>query len=171
MILIAFGANLDSPHGPPSQTFEKLLDALQEKSVKVLDVSRLWQTKPVPYDSTQPDYLNAVLSVQTSLRPEALLEALLEVEQGFGRARAEDSSGDVVRNQARSLDLDILDYNQETIRTHCLTLPHPRMHERAFVLFPLQDIAPEWVHPELHMSIDDMMSDLDLSQEAVVYKE
>ena len=67
MILIAFGANLDSPVGTPSQTFDKLQDVLNKRGIKVLKTSRLWRTSPVPYDPSQPDYLNAVLSVQTSL--------------------------------------------------------------------------------------------------------
>jgi 2-amino-4-hydroxy-6-hydroxymethyldihydropteridine diphosphokinase len=83
----------------------------------------------------QPDFINAVAALETTLAPEALLEALLDLEQRFGRLRAE-------KNGPRTLDLDLLLYNELELQLPRLTLPHPRLHLRAFVLLPLAEIAP-----------------------------
>jgi len=96
--------------------------------------SSLYRTSPVGY-LEQPDFINAVASVQTTLKPQALLAALLATENRHGRRRA-------TRNAPRTLDLDLLLYGEEVLDEHGLTLPHPRLHERAFVLAPLAEIAP-----------------------------
>jgi 2-amino-4-hydroxy-6-hydroxymethyldihydropteridine diphosphokinase len=92
--------------------------------------------------SDQPWYVNAVAAVETALAPTALLDAMLALEQRFGRRRG-------ALNAARTLDLDLLDYDGRQCGTVQLTLPHPRLHERRFVLAPLAEIAPEWRHPML----------------------
>ena len=141
MILIALGANVPSPRfGPPAKTLQAALACLEKEGVKVVACSRFYQTAPVPA-SDQPWFTNCVAAVDTSMGPEALLEALLDIERQFGRRRRE-------RNAPRVLDLDVLAYNDVTTGTNKhLELPHPRMHERAFVLLPLAEIAPGWRHP------------------------
>lgn len=96
-------------------------------------LSPLYRSAPV--DAAGPDYVNAVMRVETTLPPEALLRALQDIENDHGRRRP-------YRNAPRSLDLDLLLHGDETRQTAFLTLPHPRMHERAFVLMPLRDLAP-----------------------------
>ncbi len=131
---IALGANL----GEAKATLEKAvktLDALA--SVSVIAQSQYYKTAPV--DSSGPDYVNGVCQVQTTLTPEALLRALLAIEAQFGRERPEG-----VVNAPRTLDLDLLTYEDEVRQSDFLTLPHPRMEERLFVLIPLADIAPNW---------------------------
>lgn len=106
---------------------------------RVLRVSSLYRSAPV--DAGGPDYLNAVAEIATTLPPPALLHALQALEQAAGRERP-------YRNAPRTLDLDILFYGELRLESAALTLPHPRLHERAFVLLPLADLAPERVAPE-----------------------
>ena len=146
MILIALGANLYHPRfGPPQATCEAALAALSAHGITVLARSAWFRTAPVPV-SDQPWFVNGVASVATSLDPSALLSILHEVEAEFGRVRQ-------VRNEARVLDLDLLAYDERVSKSlEAPILPHPRMAERAFVLFPLEDLAPDWVHPVLGQS-------------------
>ncbi len=139
MIVIALGANLPSRFGTPAETIQAAVAALEADGIKVLQASRIWLTAPVPV-SDQPWYHNAVVTVETALDAFALLSALHKIETEFGRVRYE-------RNEPRVLDLDLIAYNDEVIERPSLIVPHPRMHERAFVLLPMQDIAPAWTHP------------------------
>lgn len=129
---IAFGANLGNP-GDAYVYAQIQIAALPDTSITAH--SALYRTAPVGV-SGQPDYINAVLAINTQLTPEALLEALLAIEQRRGRTRASFRA-------PRTLDLDLLLYEDRVIKTPRLELPHPRMHKRAFVLVPLTEIAPE----------------------------
>ena len=130
--VIALGSNLENP----VQQVEAALAAIAAlPGVSLLRRSACYQTAPVGY-ADQPDFINAVCEVQTRLSPEALLAALLEVEQAFGRVRT-------FRNAPRVLDLDLLLVEGVVLDTDFLTLPHPRMHERAFVMLPLADMAAD----------------------------
>ncbi len=141
MILIGLGANLPSPeHGPPQATLAAALEALDAHGAKTLRRSPWYESAPEP-PSGQPWYVNAVAEVESRLAPQALLAALLNVEAGFGRVRG-------ARNAPRMVDLDLLDYRGlVTGPGEKPELPHPRLHERAFVLLPLRDLAPGWRHP------------------------
>ncbi|WP_284316699.1 dihydropteroate synthase [Labrys miyagiensis] len=139
MIFIALGANLPSREGAPRETLRRAVSALASHGLIVVARSRLYLTEPVPR-SRQPWYANQVIAVETQLAPHEVLALLLKVELLFGRERSE-------RNASRTLDLDLIAYGQEVIATSDLIVPHPRMHERAFVLAPLADIAPDWRHP------------------------
>jgi 2-amino-4-hydroxy-6-hydroxymethyldihydropteridine diphosphokinase len=114
---------------------------LGRRGVQVLRVSPWYRTAPVPA-SDQPWYQNAVIEVVTDLGPDELLATLHEVEQAFGRVRT-------VANAARMIDLDLLDFRGEIAPggPGRATLPHPRLADRAFVLKPLADLAPDWRHP------------------------
>jgi len=113
----------------------------------VLAVSPVYETDPVGPPPQGP-YLNAVVRLRTSLPPRALLERLQAIETAAGRTRGGE------RNAARTLDLDILFYGDAKIHEPGLAVPHPRLHERAFVLEPLCDLAPDRVHPTLHARVD-----------------
>ncbi len=157
MILIALGGNLVSAQGdPPRATLYLALTALRDAGVTVLDRSRWFETRPVPV-SDQPNFINAAASLATSLSPKALLETLHDIEARFGRLRGE-------RNAARPLDLDLLAYH-EVLSEAAPILPHPRLHERAFVLFPLRDVAPDWRHPRLQKSVSEMIAALPPGQD------
>lgn len=150
MILIGLGANLPSvSHGAPRQTLEAALAALERHDIKVLQRSRWYTTAPVPA-SDQPDFVNIVVSLETTLETGQLLQALHDVEDEFGRVRA-------ARNAARVLDIDLLDYHGR-VETDWPILPHPRMDQRGFVLVPLRDIAPDWSHPVTGCGIDELIT-------------
>jgi 2-amino-4-hydroxy-6-hydroxymethyldihydropteridine diphosphokinase len=133
---IALGSNLCDP----ASQVKKAFIALEKiPRTKVTQCSSLYQSEPVGYDN-QPDFINAVAEVHTDASPETLLKALLDIEQAFGRERP-------FPNAPRILDLDLLCYDTLVQKTPFLTLPHPRMHLRGFVLLPLAEIAPELVIP------------------------
>jgi len=149
MILIALGANLPSPvHGGPRATLEAALAALDQASLSVVARSAWYETAPVPV-SDQPWYVNGVAAVATPLGPADVLRALHRIEDAFGRVRAEV-------NAPRVLDLDLLAYD-DIVSTDWPVLPHPRLHERAFVLRPLADVAPDWRHPVSGLGIGQML--------------
>ncbi|OAJ69598.1 2-amino-4-hydroxy-6-hydroxymethyldihydropteridine diphosphokinase [Methylobacillus sp. MM3] len=129
---VALGSNLEDPQ-------QQVLRALAEldglPGTRVTAKSALYRTAPVGYDN-QPDFINAAAEVSTTLEPLALLRALLALETAHGRERP-------FPNAPRVLDLDLLLYDDLELHDPELTLPHPRLHERGFVLFPLADIAPE----------------------------
>lgn len=157
MILIAFGANLPSRYGDPAQTLKAAEEELRRRGVDILASSRIWKSAPVPFDDAQPWYYNAVISVETDLSPHELLALLLGIEQDFGRERS-------LKNAARILDLDLIAYHDKILNEPDLTLPHPRMSERAFVLRPLEDIAPAWVHPVSNKGLFDLILGLPTDQ-------
>jgi 2-amino-4-hydroxy-6-hydroxymethyldihydropteridine diphosphokinase len=133
---IALGANL----GDPVRQVRAGLAALAAlPHTRLLRASSLYRSAPVGY-LEQPDFVNAVAAVETRLAPRALLQALLAVERTHGRVRD-------FPNAPRTLDLDIVLYGARTVGEAGLTIPHPRMHERAFVMVPLAEIAPDAVVP------------------------
>jgi 2-amino-4-hydroxy-6-hydroxymethyldihydropteridine diphosphokinase len=157
-ILIAVGANLPSPEfGPPRTTCEAALQELSWRGLRILRRSRWFETAPVPA-SDQPWYVNGVTAVETDRSPEALLALLHDVERRFGRERRE-------LNAARILDLDIVAYGDLVRTDPPPILPHPRMHERAFVLLPLADVAPDWRHPADGRSLSDLLRALPPEQQ------
>ncbi|MEL4898401.1 2-amino-4-hydroxy-6-hydroxymethyldihydropteridine diphosphokinase [Crocosphaera sp. Alani8] len=132
---IALGSNL----GDSLNILETTITLLsQHPSIELISHSSCYQTTPI--GPPQPDYLNSCATLKTSLTPENLLQTLLAIEQKFGRVRREKWG-------PRTLDLDLLLYDDLVLNTPSLEIPHPRMLERAFVLFPLNEIATGWVHP------------------------
>jgi 2-amino-4-hydroxy-6-hydroxymethyldihydropteridine diphosphokinase len=153
MILLGLGANLPSAtHGLPEATLAAALEALAAEGVAVDRLSPWYRSAPVPAGD-QPWYLNGVAAVATRLAPAALLELLHRVERRFGRVRRS-------RNEPRVLDLDLLDYDGLVQQSGAAVLPHPRLHERAFVLLPLRDVAPQWRHPVLGRTVDELVAAL-----------
>ena len=159
MILVALGSNLAHPQiGPPAAVLDAALDEMLAAGIRVVRVSRYYASAPVP-DSDQPWFVNAAAEVETELPPEDLLNALHGIEAAFGRARGE-------ANAARTLDLDLLAYGGEiTAPGEHLQLPHPRLAERAFVLLPLMDLAPDWRHPVSGRTVREMLAELPGEQE------
>ncbi|WP_085909701.1 2-amino-4-hydroxy-6-hydroxymethyldihydropteridine diphosphokinase [Kiloniella majae] len=165
MIIIAIGANLESPeHGLPLQTCKKALSRLEELGVEIVKQSRWLKTAPVPI-SDAPWYVNAVAQIQTDLAPDELLELLHDIENEFGRVRP-------FINAPRILDLDIIAYNDfvSSSEDH-LIIPHPRMHERAFVLLPLLDIDEDWRHPVTDKTAKELSLTIPVDQETIEYSD
>lgn len=148
MILIGLGANLVSPAGPPAATLRAALARLGDSGVVVLRVSPFYASTAWP-DPAEPDFVNAAASIATELHPLGLLAALHQTEAAFGRVRG-------APNASRTLDLDVLDFHG-AVQDGPLVLPHPRLHERAFVLRPLADLAPRWVHPRLGVTVEALL--------------
>ena len=157
MIIIGFGANLCGKYGSPEDALRSCAQKFASKSIHITASSHIWESAPVPI-SDQPWYKNAVCSVETTLSPHDVLKALNELENEAGRVRT-------TQNAPRVLDLDLLAYHDTYINDDVLKLPHPEMHNRAFVLCPLQEIAPNWVHPTLNKSVDEMIKLLPKGQE------
>lgn len=147
---IGLGSNL----GDRAETLVRALQLLDEgDEVVVFAISAAYETAPM-YVLDQPAFLNACAELRTTLAPHQLLQKLFEVEQLLGRKR------DIDRGP-RTLDLDLLFYEDRIIETPSLSLPHPDLHERAFVLMPLMDLSAELIHPALASTIDELLQALD----------
>jgi len=151
VILIALGANLPSAAGPPAATLKDALVRLANRGVKIRALSSFYESPAWP-DPADPVFVNAVALVETALQPVELLTLLHGVETAFGRLRS-------APNATRTLDIDLLDY-EGRILTEGITLPHPRIRERSFVLVPLVQIAPDWRHPVTGERAADLLAGL-----------
>ena len=148
---VALGSNLRDPQ----QQLRAGVDALTHlPGTTVLKCSSFYASAPVGYPD-QPDFVNAVAAIQTTLSPRALLDALLAIERAHGRVRE-------MLNGPRTLDLDIALYGEHTVHEAGLTLPHPRMRERAFVMVPLAEIAPDAMVPGVG-KVRDLLAGVDVS--------
>lgn len=136
-VFVGLGANLGNPRAAVLQAFEELAGL---PATRLVARSSLYRTAPI--DAPGPDFCNAVAELATTLEPQALLRLLQAIEHQHGRQRP-------YSNAPRTLDLDLLLHGQRQIDEPGLTLPHPRLHQRAFVLLPLLELAPELVHPAL----------------------
>jgi 2-amino-4-hydroxy-6-hydroxymethyldihydropteridine diphosphokinase len=151
---IALGSNLDSRFGNREANLREAVRRVGELG-EVQAVSSFHDTEPAGYVE-QPRFLNGALLLETELAPVELMQALLGVERAMGRER----EGAVAKGP-RLIDLDLLLYDDQVVETEELTLPHPEMQERRFVIEPLVEIAPEWVHPVLGRTMRDLFAGLD----------
>jgi 2-amino-4-hydroxy-6-hydroxymethyldihydropteridine diphosphokinase len=154
VILVAIGANLPGPGGAGAlatcQAAAAALDALP--GLRLRGLSRWYETAPLP-PSGQPNYVNGVAHLSGAIEPAALLAALQAIEAAAGRVRG-------APNAARTLDLDVIAMGGLVRAAPDPVLPHPRAHQRAFVLVPLAEVAPGWVHPVLGQSVEVLIAAL-----------
>jgi 2-amino-4-hydroxy-6-hydroxymethyldihydropteridine diphosphokinase len=150
---IGLGANLPSSAGAPVNTIAAAMQRLEGYG-RVTVRSSFYRTAPVGY-TDQPTFVNAAVLLETELAPLPLLDALLAIERSFGRDRAAGPP-----KGPRTLDLDLLLYDDMVLNDPGLTVPHPAMHEREFVLTPLAEIAAEWRHPALGRTIGELAMEL-----------
>jgi len=165
-ILVGLGGNLPSGYGSPVDTMREAVRVLGDEGLENISVSGLYQTTPVPV-SEQPDFINCALAANTDLSADGLLLLFKETEQLLGRKPAE-------RWSARTVDIDLLVYEQVILPSPQAwnvvvhsddpaafleqpVVPHPRLHKRAFVLVPLLDVAPDWRHPCLNITVTEMV--------------
>ena len=157
-MVVALGGNL--PGGYDS--VESLLDAALERfpaaGLRIIARSSWWRSAAWP-DPSEPPFLNGVVLVQTELEPREVLEALHAIERAFGRERH-------VANAPRTLDLDLVAYGRMVLHEPGLTLPHPRAHERRFVMGPLAEIASSWRHPQLGQTAENLAASAKIGMDA-----
>lgn len=164
VILIGLGSNLSGEEfDSPKAVLEAALTEMTDCGITVTKLSRFYQSEPVPA-SDQPWFVNAVAAVETTLSAGDLLKRLHDIEATLGRRRR-------IRWEARIIDLDILAYHDQVLPSAAkwsergqdvaakeIIIPHPRLHERLFVLKPLSDICPDWTHPVLGTSVADFIT-------------
>lgn len=145
---IGLGSNI----GNKTQNLKSAIEKLKENQIEILNISSFYKTKPYGY-TDQPEFLNAVVKIQTNLSPKELLKTLMKIERKLGRKRT-------IRWGPRTIDLDILFYDDLIINEKDLIIPHPDLHNREFVLKPLNEIEPEFIHPVLKKKIKQIYSEL-----------
>ena len=172
MIFIGLGSNLSGEaFDSPRDVLNAALEEMSQYDITIIKISPFYETEPVP-KSDQPWFLNAVVAVDTILSPPELLTVLHEIEANLGRERR-------IRWESRIIDLDIIAYGEQIYPTAVLwpeilqdiksqdispkelIIPHPRMHERLFVLEPLRDICPDWHHPILKKTIAELIKTIE----------
>jgi len=157
---IGIGSNLGNALGNCLRAIEAITS---EGRNRLLKCSPLYRTEPVGKED-QDWFVNGAAAVETSLKPRELMDFLLSIEKTMGRERGE-------RWGPRVIDLDILFYDETVIKEGDLQIPHPRLHERRFVLVPLQDIAPNFCHPLLAKTISQILSELKDGKKVLPYPE
>lgn len=153
--IVALGANL----GERELTFQRAIAAIAATIGPVISTSRFYDTEPLVLPGSadeQPPYLNAVIVVESSLPPAPTLAALQQIERDLGRDRAAEE----VRWGPRIIDLDIVAIGALQLTAPGLTVPHPEMHKRRFVLEPMLEVAPEWIHPEFGANVETLLAAL-----------
>jgi len=171
MIFIGIGANLHSPrHGSPLETCLAALEIMEKSGLRIARRSRWRASAPAPA-SDQPWYVNGVVEIETETSPAAIMDVLHGIETQCGRPRGENSGE---RNAARTLDLDLLAFHDLVLEGNApdsIILPHPRMHERAFVLEPLAELSPDWAHPVTGKGVKDLIAALPPGQDVTLLEE
>jgi len=157
LIYIGIGSNLNGKNNEtPLQNCKKALVELK-KEVNICKISSWYKSEPIPV-SNQPWFINGAIEISTNKSSLDLLEFILSIEEVFGRVREK-------KNEARILDLDIIDYKKKILYIkNKLIIPHPRMHERSFVLQPLSELNPKWMHPIKKKGIKELIRNLNDKQ-------
>ena len=157
MILLSLGSNLPSKFGDSKNTILKCYEFFNNNDIKILKKSSFYETFAIP-NKSDPKFVNSVISVQTKFSAEELIKYILKLEEKFDRKREQI-------NAPRTCDIDILDFNSEIInifnKNISLEIPHPRLEQRSFVLYPIREIDKNWKSPLSGKKIDQLIENLD----------
>jgi 2-amino-4-hydroxy-6-hydroxymethyldihydropteridine diphosphokinase len=157
-VIVALGSNLRGAWASPEALLEAALDEFEAAGLHVVARSSWWKSLAWP-DPAGPEYRNGVAIVETELSPAEVMAALEKIERAFGRRRAEP-------NASRTLDLDLVAYGRVIADEATLTIPHPRAHQRLFVMGPLAEVAPRWLHPGLGKSAESLATTAPVGRDA-----
>lgn len=151
-VFLSIGSNL----GNKKNNLQEAIDSIKKYNIKTIDVSGIYETEPWGFE-TDNCFYNIVLKIETVLNALDLLAVILEIENNIGRVRNNENNTYI----SRKIDIDIVTYDNLIIEIEKLTIPHPCMHKRKFVLMPLQEIEPLFTHPVLNKTIDKLLLECD----------
>lgn len=152
MIFLGIGSNLDSKFGDRYNNIRRTLKLIQEEKIVVKKISKFYETPSYP-NKKNPKFINIVIEIEYNLDPEMLLKKIFLIEKKMERKRN-------TKNEPRTCDIDIIDFKGLIKNQKNVVLPHPKMYKRNFVLFPLKEINPQWIHPKLNKKIDFFINNL-----------
>ena len=152
MIFLNIGSNLESSKGNRLYNLKKTLELIRLENIKIIKISSVYETPSYP-NKANPKFLNIGLEIKCSYSPEELIKKFNKIEKKLQRTRG-------LKNQPRTCDIDLIDYEGKISNTKKLTIPHSKAHLRNFVLFPIKEISPLWIHPILNKRIDFLIKKL-----------
>tara|TARA_B100001123_G_C15298900_1_gene1020309 strand:+ start:450 stop:962 length:513 start_codon:yes stop_codon:yes gene_type:complete len=166
MIVVALGSNLSSKFGNRFTNIDLAISLFEKKSIKVSKKSSYYETPSYP-NKNEPKFINVVISISSELNLNALIDAIIDIEKKFGRVRK-------FKNEPRTCDIDIIDYKNQIInyeyKNLSFTIPHKKMIYRNFVLFPIKEIIPKWIHPKTKDSVSSLIEKLPQDEKNSILK-
>ena len=153
MIHLNIGSNLNSKYGSRFDNISIAINLLVNSKIKVRKISNFYETPSYP-NYSDPKFINLCIKLESNLKASELLNEIKKIEKKLGRIR-------IRKNEPRTCDIDIIDFNGEIIKSDELIVPHPRLHLRNFVIYPLKEIEPNWFHPIFNKNIDSFFQELD----------
>ena len=153
MIFLNIGSNLPLEEGGRETNILKAINHLKNLNLNLIKISSFYETPSYPNNS-DPKFINLCIKFESNLKANELLNEIKKIEKKLGRTRIE-------KNEPRTCDIDIIDFNGEIIKNDELEIPHPRLHLRNFVIYPLKEIEPNWFHPIFNKNIDSFFQELD----------
>ncbi len=153
MIYLNIGSNLPLDKGGRESNILKAINYLKKLNIKLIKISSFYETPSYP-NSSDPKFINLCVKLKSNLKANELLNEIKKIEKKLGRTR-------IKKNEPRTCDIDIIDFNGKIIKNDELETPHPRLHLRNFVIYPLKEIEPNWFHPIFNKNIDSFFQELD----------
>ena len=153
MIYLNIGSNLSSKEGGRKNNIIKAITYLKKLKLSLIKISSFYETPSYP-NKSNPKFINLCVKLESNLKASELLNEIKKIEKNLGRTR-------IKKNEPRTCDMDIIDFNGEIIKNEDLETPHPRLHLRNFVIYPLKEIEPNWLHPIFDKKIDSFFQELD----------
>ena len=153
MIYLNIGSNLPSKEGGRKISILKAINHLKKLKLNIIKTSSFYETPSYP-NNADPKFINLCVKLESNLKASVLINEIKKIEKKLGRIR-------IKKNEPRTCDIDIIDFNGEIIKNDKLVVPHPRLHLRNFVIYPLKEIEPNWLHPIFNKNIDSFFQELD----------